>query len=206
MAGIYEDLETSIYTAVQTALPVGFTTIYGYENGPEPPFPFLQIDVISMDAVGREYSGLLVNTTNGTTYYEQNYEAIVRFYFLGDNDSSRTIADVATEFEFSLNKQAVQEAFEANKIGLMRKSSLLRNPKKYDTKWVMCYQMDCTFSYAVVDTQTVGWVEQVTMTGNYLENEWDQTFSGTDTFNGNDKYNAESELAVSISNQIVVGQ
>ncbi|MNY41480.1 hypothetical protein D3C86_1762970 [compost metagenome] len=83
---------------------------------------------------------------------------------------------------------------------------MLRSPKKYDTKWVMCYQMDCTFSYAVVDKQAVNWVEQVGITGNYLENEWNQTFSGNDTFNGTDTYNAESELAVSISNDFVVGQ
>lgn len=206
MAGIYEDLETSLYTAVQTALPVGFTTIFGYENGPEPPFPFLQIDVISMDAIGRDYSGFLVCPTDSSTHYEQTYEAIVRFYFFGHNDSGRTIADIATEFEFSLNKQSVQEAFEANKIGLMRKSGLLRSPKKYDTKWVMCYQMDCTFSYTVSDKQTINWVEEVHITGNYLENEWNNTFSGAGTFNGEGNYNSESELAVSISNDIVVGE
>ena len=166
---IYEDLETSLYNAIKPALPNGFTVIYGYENGPQPKFPFLQVDIISMNAVGRDYSGFLVDPTDSTTHYEQVYEALVRFYFFGRNDSSRTIGDVATEFEYSLNKGVVQESFEANNIGLMRKSAMLRSPKKYETEWVMCFQMDCTVSYAVSTKQSTQWIEEVRIDQTYTE-------------------------------------
>ena len=53
-----------------------------------------------------------------------------------------------------------------NKLGVMRKSQVRRAPQKRDTKWVEYHNIDVTFSYHVVSTDTVDIVDAVVVQQN----------------------------------------
>jgi hypothetical protein len=57
------------------------------------------------------------------------------------------------------NNPLVLEAMQQNNLGLMRKSTLRRNPQKRDSQWVDSFNIDLTFSYIINTSQIVGIVE-----------------------------------------------
>ncbi|MNY35959.1 hypothetical protein D3C86_1704080 [compost metagenome] len=84
---------------------------------------------------------------------------VVQFTFAGSD-----APDLAHDFMQNIcNNVVVTEAYQKQNLAPMRKSNLRRAPQKRDTQWVDYYNIDVTFSYAVRTTQSIDWIEHVSI-------------------------------------------
>lgn len=87
---------------------------------------------------------------------------MVQFSFFGS-----LAAAAAHSFTQRINNNPlVFEELSRRKLGILRKTTLRRNPQKRDTKWVEAFNMDVTFSYIVKTEQLVGYVDAVVIQDN----------------------------------------
>lgn len=162
-------LKDSVYKAVTTMLDNSITCIHSEEGAPMPDYPFVLLTLISDDPVGGEQTTIAVNdastiTGKGTTSYAQDYIAVVRIRFMDKAENDVSINSIAKSFEFGLRKQSSSRALYNNGLGLMSRTPLVPTPRKTDTEWVSCYQIDCTFSYHLSDREIVAdWIESVSL-------------------------------------------
>jgi len=165
-ANIYQQLEDALYTSLISQFPNERIT-FPFNNAPEPQTPYIVIDVMRLDAKGREINSSLA--TDGVMTIEQVYEAKVRFEVMGEYDDQTLVGDLAHRIEFSLRTPLFQNALRANSLSLMRADSVDRFPRKRDTKTYMCYQLPAFFAYAVTETQDVGYINDVNIEGTYTD-------------------------------------
>lgn len=164
MTDIYKGLEDALYNVLASQFPTERIS-FPFNNAPEPKTPYIIIDVMRIDAIGREQTGTL--TTNGELTVTQVYEAKVRFEVLGEYDGQTVVGDLAHKIEFSLRTPLFLEALGTNNLSLMRYKSIDRFPRKRDTKTYMCYQQEVWFSYAITVTQDVGYIDTANLEGVY---------------------------------------
>lgn len=165
---IYVDLRDKLYDSLAPIFPDN-QVIQAYSNGPEVVTPYITYDIISIDQIGREYMSTLVPLTGQQVV--SNYEVKVRVEFIGRNDSESNFqaAELATTFYFILDQTPIQENFLKNGLSYMRKDSIKRVPKKRETDWFMCHQVDLIFGYQVESRQNVDTIESVTTVGVYTK-------------------------------------
>jgi hypothetical protein len=165
---IYVDLRDSIYDSLFALLPTT-EIIQTYGNGPEAVTPYVTYDILQTDQKGREYISSSADNA-GLQQVISQYETKVRFEFVGKQDlaSNFAAAELANDFYFQVDYSTTQENFLSHGLSFMRKDSLKRVPKKRETDWYMCYQVDVIFGYQVVARQTVGVIETVHLEGSYL--------------------------------------
>lgn len=168
---IYSDLRDKIYDSLALVMP-STEIIQAFNNGPEPTTPYVVYDVGMNNQVGREYISSFADV-DGKQQIISQFEPRIRIEFIGkqDGEADFAAAQLAEDFYFKLEYTSVQEAFLKNSLSYMRKSSLRRVPKKRETDWYMCYQMDVFFGYQVEARQDVDIIETVELTGNYF-NPW----------------------------------
>ena len=80
----HTNIEDSISTAVNS-LGLGITTIWHNNNGVEPDTSYLAMVVVSDTAMSNPYESVLVNGTTRKVTLTAQYEAVVRFQFIGKN-------------------------------------------------------------------------------------------------------------------------
>lgn len=166
---IYKDLEDSLYAFVSTIFPT-WTIIFPFQNAAEPVTPYLVIDVRHLDAVGREQTSGTVSVDEfdaGTTTTIQNYQAKVRFEFVGKNDSNTTVAEMSHQLEMNLRTPQGYELQHINNISLYRYNPVERLALKRETDTYMFYQLDTTFGYAVEIVSAQDWIDTTSITGIY---------------------------------------
>jgi hypothetical protein len=166
---IYQSLEDSVYSFVTTIFP-DWRVIFAYGNGPEPLTPYVCIDVRRLKAVGREYtssSSFIDDNSQSFTTTTQNYEATVRFEFIGLQDVNTTLSDMVHELEFNLRTQAGYESQRLNAISLMSAAPVRRLPMMRETSTYMYYQLDVAFGYAVSNTVTQDYMVSLGINGEY---------------------------------------
>jgi hypothetical protein len=165
---IYIDLRDSIYDSLFALLPTT-EIIQTYGNGPEAVTPYVTYDILQTEQKGREYISSSADNA-GLQQIISQYETKVRFEFVGKQDlaSNFAAAELANDFYFKVDYSTTQENFLINGLSFMRKDSLKRVPKKRETDWYMCYQVDIIFGYQVVARQTVDVIDTVTITGTYF--------------------------------------
>lgn len=161
---IYTDLRDKVYDSLADVFPTT-EIVQAYTNGPEVPTEYVLFDVIQVDQIGREYISTLVNA--GQQQIVSQYEARVLFEFVGKQNEDFVAADMANEFYFQIDSTPVQETFLKNALSYMRKGSVRRVPKKRETDWYMCFQIDVFFAYQVEARQSVDIIETVELTGTY---------------------------------------
>lgn len=168
---IYKDLEDSLYAYVSALFPT-WRIIFPFQNGPEPQTPYLVIDVKKLDAVGREQTSGTVSIDEldvGTVTTVQNYQAHVRFEFVGKNDSNTTVAEMSHQLELNLRSPKGYELQHIHNISLYMYKPVERLVLKRETDVYMFYQLDTTFGYAVQMVEEQDWIEFTNITGVYRD-------------------------------------
>ena len=161
---VYKQLEDALYATLHSQFPTERIT-FPFNNAPEPKTPYVIIDVMRLDPVGREQNTTM--TTSGIATVLQVYEATVRFEVMGEYDDNTEVGGLAHRIEFSLRTPLFRDALHVNNLSLMRYGTVDRFPRKRDTKTYMCYQQDVYFSYAVTVTQDVGYINSLNIEGVY---------------------------------------
>jgi hypothetical protein len=167
---IYQSLEDGVYKYVNTLFPT-WRVIFAYGNGPEVQTPYLVIDVKKMDAKGRSYNSssqeLDFETQESYTTTIQNYEAHVRFEFVGKYDVNTELAEMAQQLEFALRTQRGYEEQKRNALSLMRYNAIRRIPVRRETDTFMYYQLDVVFGYVVSNTEVQDYIITLGVDGVY---------------------------------------
>ena len=161
----FNDLENSLY-AVASALFPSWRIIFPYQNGPEPETPYLVINVMKLDSVGREHNsdGVSVDQFDvGTTSSVQTYNAKVRFELIGLNDTNTTAGEMIHELDVALRSPMAYELQHRNNLSLLRKSPVTRLPLKRETDMFMFFQIDAQFGYTVKYVYEQDWIEATTL-------------------------------------------
>lgn len=166
---IFNDLESSLYAVASTLFPT-WRIIFPYQNGPEPQTPYLVINVMKLDAIGREYTsdGVHVDVSDvGSTTTVQTYSAKVRFELIGLNDTATTAGEMAQEFDFALRTPLAYEQQQINRVSLLRKSPIIRLPLKRETDMYMFFQLDTQFGYTVEWEYEQDWIDATVIHATY---------------------------------------
>lgn len=166
MTGIYTQLRESIYDSLALIFPTT-TIVQAYDNGPEAVTPYIVFDVMSVKQEGQEYIPTLVDD-DGTQQVITHNTARITLEFVA-NSSNFEAADLANDFYFQIDYTNTQEIFLRNNLSYMRKSSVRKIPKKRETDWYMCYQIDLYFGYQVEARQDVDMIESVVIEGTYTQ-------------------------------------
>lgn len=178
---VYSDFRNAVRIGTEKVFTeAGYTNvpvIYSHQNGSEPSGPYVVVQIVSLNQVGRNETSML--TQLAATYgwgfgWSENfsesdarqqitikalYEGVVQFTFVGSQ-----APDLAHDFQQNIcNNIVITEAYQRNLVAPMRKTGVRRAPQKRDTQWVEFFNMDVTFSYAVRTTQDIDWVEHVTI-------------------------------------------
>lgn len=136
--------------------------VYSHQNGSEPAETYMTINILNVDQIGHHSTPALTRA-NEILDVRVAYEVMVQFSFFGS-----LAGDAAHDFTQRINNNPlVFEELSKNKLGIMRKTNLRRNPQKRDTKWVESFNMDITFSYIINTPQLVDVVEIVVLQDEY---------------------------------------
>lgn len=168
---IFNDLENSLYTVVSTLFPT-WRIIFPYQNGSEPQTPYLVINVMKLDALGREHNSDGVNVDQGgvgRTSTLQTYSAKVRLELIGLNDTNTTAGEMIHELDVALRSPLAYELQHANQLSLFRKSAIMRLPLKRETDVFMFFQLDTQFGYTVKYVYEQDWIEATTLYATYTD-------------------------------------
>ena len=167
--GIYEQLEESLYTAIDKAFKtLGKTIIVtlSHENGIEPAGDYVSINVLELNREGRASKSGLASFAIGQTkeYAVQGYNGMVQLNFYGTG-----AGELATLFHSQfMNNTPIRENFLRNNLAPRSISNLRRAPQLRDTVWVNSFAMDMRVGWAVRTTQDVDWVDAVVVNDNLI--------------------------------------
>lgn len=165
---IYSEVRSALRKGTITVLSEYFPTtelqdkgiIFSHGTGLEPTIPYVVIQILSTDQVGRTSYSTLTDEDENLTIITQ-YEITAQFSFCGTK-----AGDMAYDFNSAINNNVVMwEAFQKNNLAPLRKSTLRRLPLRRDTQWIEYENLDVTFSYAVKTTQKVDVVERISVLG-----------------------------------------
>lgn len=161
----YSDFRSAVRIGTLKVLQeFGYPTtqvIYSHQNGSEPSTPYVVIQIVSLNQVGRNESSTLTDESSPSKKLtiKATYEGRVQFMFCGS-----TAPDMAQDFTQAIcNNIVVTEAYQRNNLAPMRKGNVTRSPQKRDTGWVEFFTTNVVFSYAIKTTQDIDWVEHVTI-------------------------------------------
>jgi hypothetical protein len=162
---IYSDLRDKLYDSLEAILPTT-QIVQAYTNGPEPVSEYVVFDVTQVDQIGREYISTLTDFSGDQQIVSQ-YETKVLIEFVGKQNDGFIAADMINEFYFKIDTTPVQEEFLKNNLSYMKKGSIRRVPKKRETDWYMCFQVDVFFAYQVEARQSVDTIDTVELTSTF---------------------------------------
>ena len=172
MAGIYSDVRKAIRRAAIGSLLDFFPDtatqdkyiVFSNSNGTEPTDSYVVINILNIEQQGHHSTSSLA-TEDDELVFQVAYEIMCQFSFIGS--LSGDMAQVLTQ-NINNNPLARQE-LQKQKLGLMRKSQIRREPQKRDTKWVEYHNMDVTFNYIIITNQIIDVVEGVVIEENLDE-------------------------------------
>lgn len=161
----YSIIRKSIRRAVIQSLIEYFPTeeeqqellFFSHTNGSEPSKPFVVINILGIEQIGKHSTSTLSNPADNMLYIRASYEINVQFTFCGS-----TAGDMAQSFSQRINNNPFSfSALNQEKLSVMRKSNIRRAPQKRDTKWVEYFNQDVVFTYTLNTEQPIDWVEAV---------------------------------------------
>lgn len=161
---VYSSLRDAIYDSASYLFP-SIPVIQAYTNGPLPSTTYLLFDILSLNAVGMPYTATQVRAEDDTQQTIQQYEVVVRYEWVGKQGADNDAANKAHDLDRSVLFPLVQEEFLKHNLSFMRKTPIRRIPKKHETDWYMCHQIDMTFAYQVVDIPVTPTIENVHIDG-----------------------------------------
>lgn len=166
---VYKSLEDGIYDFVIALFP-DWRIKFALDNGPEMQTPYLVIDVRKLQAIGREQISTETELTFDDKIYTttiQDYEASVRFEFVGKYDVTNQLAEMAQMLEFNLRSPRGYEEQERSSLSLLKYNAVRRIPVRRDTDTYMYYQLDVTFGYSLTQTTEQDYFDTVGIHGIY---------------------------------------
>tara|TARA_Y100000114_G_C11764120_1_gene332388 strand:- start:64138 stop:64671 length:534 start_codon:yes stop_codon:yes gene_type:complete len=161
---IYSNLETAVRNVCLVAnnnYP-NMLMNFSHQGGSEPVTSYASINILDMQQMGHHSTPALTNQLKQLDI-RVAYEVMVQISFFGTDagDASHLFTNAVN------NNPLVLEAMQQNNLGLMRKSTLRRNPQKRDSQWVDSFNIDLTFSYIINTAQLVDVVEAVIIQDEY---------------------------------------
>ncbi len=161
----YSQIRKAVRRAVIQSLIEYFPTeaeqnellFFSHTGGTEPSKPFVVINILSIEQIGKHSTSTLSNPADNMLYIRASYEMNVQFTFCGS-----TAGDMAQSFSQRINNNPFSfSSLNKEKLSVMRKSNIRRAPQKRETKWVEYFNQDVVFTYTLNTEQPVDWVEAV---------------------------------------------
>lgn len=166
MTGIYTQLRESVYDSLELIFPT-IQIVQAYTNNPEQVTPYITFDIMSVKQDGQEYISSFADDDGTQQIVSQNTTRVTLEFVSKGNDF--TAPDLANDFYFQVDYTSTQEIFLRNNLSYMRKSSVRKIPKKRETDWYVCYQIDLYFGYQVEARQDVDVIDSVGIEGTYTQ-------------------------------------
>lgn len=166
---IYQDLENSLYNVINSLHP-DWTVLFAFTNASEPQNPFVVIDVKRLDPCGNEYTSTPTVGVDGKKLLQtttQDFEAQVRFEFIGKYDDQTSVAEMALMFQSEIRTPTGYAYQTSNRLSLFNIPTLRRIPVKRDTDIYMIYQLDCTVAFTSSTTDEIDYAVAATGVGIY---------------------------------------
>lgn len=154
----YETLADDVYDVVQPIMAC--PTIISKQGKPRPNArPYAVIEVGAVEQMGGgEFD--MPNSLGVNNVWSHN-QINVQFTAFGPSSKS-----VIQKLHFALeNKDSVADAFLDKGMAIVTQSNILDIPAIRDTIWEESSRFDATFNVRVEDTDTVGVIEEVIVTG-----------------------------------------
>lgn len=162
---IYLDLRNKVYDSLSAFFPTT-QIIQSYTNGPEVVTPYITFDIFGIKQIGQEYISSFANE-EGSQQIVSQYEVKIRLEFVGKQEGNFSAAGLANDFYFVVDQTPSHEKFLSNNLSYLRKDNVKRIPRKRETDWYMCHQIDLIFGYQVEARQNVGIIEAVNIEADY---------------------------------------
>lgn len=161
---IWTSLENTCSQLVKLIHPT-VTRVIAYQNNGEPVTPYCVINVKSHDAVTRQEVSTFVETvdTVDVLIVKEVYEVVVTFGFIASENGNPHGGDLLDSFVARLSHPQVNEWLSQNGLSYMRKGVARRVPKLRETKWYSSYEIDVQFAYYVETSQTVDYIESISV-------------------------------------------
>jgi hypothetical protein len=168
----YTSIEDSISTTVNS-LGLGITTIWHNNNGVEPETSYLAMVVVSDTAMSSPYESVLVNGTTREVTLTAQYEAVVRFQFIGKNKqngaSDVNSSNIAKTFETKMRFAGTRLKFADNGLSVVRIGSLKQIPVMRDNAIYTNTAIDIVFGYEHITKDVYNIVDSVNIVGTLTE-------------------------------------
>ena len=173
-------VNTSSWTSIEDGIVTAYKTIctakpiLSYQNGVEPQYPYCFINLIKSSPIGQQSEHLITNTITREVQLTQDFEATVKFQFVGKDKQVTTVVDtaqnIAEAFTMKLRTAQARLAFADNALSVMRIGELKRIPKVKESDIFNVYTVDVIIGYTQYITTVYDTIDSVEMTGTFTEN------------------------------------
>ena len=127
--------------------------------------------VVSDTAMSSPYESVLVNGATREVTLTAQYEAVVRFQFIGKNKqnggSNITAANIAKTFETKMRFAGTRLKFADNGLSVVRVGSLKQIPVMRDNAIYTNTSIDIVFGYEHITKDVYDTIDEVEVTGTY---------------------------------------
>lgn len=140
----------------------GITTVWAYQNSPQPPFPFLTLYLFSFIQIGFDEVNLPNNAGSSKIVGQREFTMTCT----AEGSNAMGILEALAN---SLEKPSVQASLRANNLVYIRRISINDLPTLEETQYKERAALDIQFRIADIFNDDVGLIEHVELTENYYD-------------------------------------
>lgn len=163
--GYYEPILDSIYDSFDRMLKaLGHNktkVVFSNYNNIEPKDTYLIIDPTDIKQIGRRDESSLVSCPTETITTSTHYVACLKITAFG-----KGAGNLGTHIHSSItNTRTAFDELHKNRLAVLKKSSLRRNPQLRETEWIDAFVFDLDLTFSIYTRYTYDWVEYITVNG-----------------------------------------
>ena len=170
----FNSIEDSLALAFESVSP-GIKIILDMQNGVEPATPYCHMFIVSETPTGMGSESGTIDKTTRTTIMSQQWEALVRFVFVGKDKqvggSDTNAANYAEEFCQRMQSVYYRQLFADNGLSVLRVAGNKRSQQKRETDIYSLSTVDVSLAYAKHTTLTYPSIDHGKMVGTLSEAE-----------------------------------
>ena len=152
----------------------GLVTIWAHANAERPPRPYVTINQLSRTKVGRANVGRPDGTGEVAVTGNRELSFSIQVIESSEQPDPRAAFEVAEALADSLDLPSVRADLSKQGWAFVRIESLNDVPQVVGTKWEPRATLDVVFRTAVEQSDNVGVVENVEITGDYGDDQQDE--------------------------------
>ena len=143
----------------------GFTSIWLNQNTPRPARPYATLHIMNQRQVGQPYTGPI--TALGVATIQAQYEITVSIQIYGSSTAAdpRTAINAAYALRQSLDRPSIRESLGIAGWAFRAEEQIADVPEMLDSAWEPRAFFDAVFGMTVEQTDNLGYVETVEVTG-----------------------------------------